>query len=58
MTDSLGTLLTAKLQEKGIYQDDYHRISTAVYDALHEIDEQVEPDSWITMPNGNSYIKE
>ena len=57
MTNSLGQLLTAKLQLKGIFTDDYEKIATAVYDSLHEIDMQVEKYEWFIMPMGNEYQK-
>ena len=57
MTNSLGQLLTAKLQRKGICTEDYEKIASAVYDSLHEIDMQVDKLEWFIMPNGNEYQK-
>lgn len=57
MTNSLGQLLTAKLQEKGIFKSDYATISKAVYESLHEIDNQIDKGECFTMPNGNEYAK-
>ena len=57
MTNSLGQLLTAKLQEKGICASDYETISRAVYGSLAEIDGQVGKGECLTMPSGNEYTK-
>ena len=57
MTNSLGALLTAKLQDRGIYPNDYDELSLAVYCSLDEIDSQVLKGESISMPVGNEYKK-
>ena len=57
MTNSLGALLTALLQEKGIYSDDYYKISDAVYSALTNIDLQMNVGDVIELPRGSCLIK-
>lgn len=57
MTDSLGSLLTAYLQEAGICSDDYQKISKIVYDSLDKIDQQMKTGEFLTFPRGNIFTK-
>ena len=57
MTDSLGSLLTAYLQEADICADDYYKISTVIFNALHEIDKQIKVGEYLVFPNGDRYLK-
>jgi hypothetical protein len=57
MNNSFGQLLTANLQHRGIYKDNYDKIAEAVYASLHAIDSKIEQGEWVIMPNGNEYQK-
>jgi hypothetical protein len=57
MTNSLGALITALLQEKGICSDDYYKISDAVYSSLTEIDLQMNVNDVLELPRGSCLTK-
>ena len=57
MTNSLGQMLTAMLQQKGIERDNYDAISRAVYRSLLCITKQMELGQEFEMPNGDTFKK-
>ncbi len=52
MTNFIGTLLTAMLQERGICADDYYKLSDAVTNALCDLAEQMDENDCVQLPNG------
>jgi hypothetical protein len=57
MTGSLGQLLTIYLQRKGICENDYEKISQAVYESLIQIDLQINTGDVLELPRGSNLTK-
>jgi hypothetical protein len=50
----LGQLLVAQLQKHGIHADDYQRVAKSTYNALDEIEKELDEGTLIMLPNGTT----